>query len=77
MKNSAKRANFIQKYRQKLQRELDTMGYPHGKQEEPVGELVDEDPPAMFDAWDHVHAGSECWNCHDPSSTARRVSLIR
>lgn len=77
MKNSAKRVKFIQQYRQKLQQELDKMGYPGGKQSKPAGELVDEEPPALFDAWDNVHSGSDDSSTTDPSSQTRRVSLVR
>ena len=78
VRQSAKRVKFIQQYRRKLQQELDKMGYPGGKQTETaVVESTESEPPAQIDAWDNVHAGSECWNSHDPSSVARRVSLIR
>ena len=77
MKKSAQRASFIRRLSRKLRRGLDAAGCAGEQQMEEVNELTADDSPVLFDTWDHMHAGSECWSCHDPSSLARRVSLIR
>ena len=65
-KKAENRASFIQKYRQKLQRDLDDMGYRGG------AENTGSDDSVVIDAW-----GQVCQKTQDPSSMGRRVSLIR
>jgi hypothetical protein len=65
-KNSEKRAGFISRYRLKLRRDLDAMGYP-GE----AGTSWSENS-VVIDAW-----GQVCQKAQDPSSMCHRVSLIR
>jgi len=77
VKQSAKRVKFIQQYRQKLQQELDKMGYPGGKLAHTAVTLTENEPPAQIDTRDNVHSASESSSTTDPGSQTRRVSLVR